>query len=82
MQIFKANHWTKPSGRIRGGAEGAEGVCNSIGRTTTSTNQTPQSSQELNHQPKSIHESVHGSICICSRGLLYLSSMGEKVLGP
>jgi hypothetical protein len=28
---------------------------NPIGRTTISTNQTPQSSQGLNYQPKSTH---------------------------
>jgi hypothetical protein len=40
---------------FRGRAEGAEGVCNPIGKTTVSTNQTlsPQpSSQGLNPQPK------------------------------
>jgi hypothetical protein len=39
------------------GLKGAEGVCNSIGKTIISTNQTPdpQSSQKLNHQPRSIH---------------------------
>jgi hypothetical protein len=57
MQILTANHWTEPrdpSGRVRE-TEGAEGDCNPIGRTTISTNQTTQSSQGLNHQPKSIH---------------------------
>jgi hypothetical protein len=30
---------------VKGRNEGAEGVCNSIGRTTISTNQTPESSR-------------------------------------
>jgi hypothetical protein len=33
-----------PNGGVRGRNEGAEGVCNPIGRTTISTNQTFQSS--------------------------------------
>jgi hypothetical protein len=35
--------------------EGAEGDCNPIGRTTISTNQSPQSSQGLKRQPKNTH---------------------------
>jgi hypothetical protein len=31
-------------------------------------NQTPESSQELNHQPKSAHGGSHGSSCIYSKG--------------
>jgi hypothetical protein len=37
------NHWTEhrvPNERVRERIEGAEGGCNSIGRTTISTNQT------------------------------------------
>jgi hypothetical protein len=41
-----------------------EGVFNSIGRTTISTNQTPQISQELNHQPKNTYAGTHGSSLI------------------
>jgi hypothetical protein len=44
VQILTANHWAEPrdpNGRVRGRAEGAEGDCNPIGRTTVSTNQTP-----------------------------------------
>ena len=47
--------------KVRGRAEGAEGDCNPVGRTTISTNQTPQSSQRLNHQTKSIHGQFNGS---------------------
>jgi hypothetical protein len=52
MQMLAAKHWTEhgdPNGRVRGRTEGAEGVCNTIGRTTVSTNQTPQSSLRINH---------------------------------
>jgi len=47
MQTLTTNHQTEvgdPSGRIRGRTEGAEGNYNPIGRTTISTNYTPQSS--------------------------------------
>ena len=53
---------------------------NPTGRTTVSTNQTPQSSQELNHQPKSTHGGTYGSSCICSRGWPCLVSMGVEPL--
>jgi hypothetical protein len=84
-----ANHWTEygvPNGGVRERAEGAEGVCIPIGGTTNATNQItphhPQSSQGLNHQPKSTHGGTHGSGCICNRGWLYLASMGGEALGP
>jgi hypothetical protein len=51
-----AFHWSEhrvPNGGARERTHKAEGVCNSIGGTTASTNQYPQSSQELNHQRKS-----------------------------
>jgi len=57
--------------------EGAEGVCNHI-RTTIPTN---QSSQGLNHHPKSTHGQTHGSSCICRRGWPCPAPMGEA-LGP
>jgi hypothetical protein len=57
---------------------GAEGVCNPIGRTIS----TSQSSQGLNHQPRSTHRGTHGSSRICSRGWPCRASMGEEVLGP
>jgi hypothetical protein len=41
--MLEANQWTEhgvPNGRVRERTEGAEGVCNPIGRTTISTNQT------------------------------------------
>jgi hypothetical protein len=56
MWMYIAKHWTEcgdPNGEIRARTEGAEGLCIPIGRTTIPTNQTPQSSQGLNHQPKS-----------------------------
>jgi len=39
-----------------------------------------QSSQGLNHQPKSTHGRTHGSSCICSRGWPYLASVGGEAL--
>ena len=44
-----------PQWKSEGRTEGAEGDGNSTGRTTISTNWTPQNSQGLRHQPKSIH---------------------------
>jgi hypothetical protein len=85
MQIHTANHWTEPgdfNGRVKRRTEGAEGDCNSIGRTTLSTNWTPQSSQELNYQPSGIHGWLHGSHYICSRELPYLASVVEEALDP
>ena len=45
-----------------------------------STNQNPQSSQGLNHQPRSTHGGTHGSSCICSRGWPCGTSMGGEDL--
>jgi hypothetical protein len=81
MQMYTAKHWIEhrdSNGKVRARTIGAEGVCNPIERTTISTNQTPQSSHGLNHQPKS----THGSSRICSRGLPYLASLGGELLGP
>jgi len=44
MRMFAANHWTEqgdPNGGVIEKTEGAEGVCNTIGRMTISVNQTP-----------------------------------------
>jgi len=52
--MLTANYWTDnrvPNGRVRERIEGAEEVCNPI-RTTIPTN---QSSQGLNHHPKSTY---------------------------
>ena len=81
MQTLIANHWTElvdPNGRT----EGAEHDCKPIGRTTISTNWVTQSSQGLNHQPKSIHGGIHGSRYICNRRWPYLASMEGETLGP
>jgi hypothetical protein len=46
MQMFAVNHGTEdmnPNGGVRGRAEGAEGVCNSMGRTAILINQSPPS---------------------------------------
>jgi len=44
MRPVAANYWPEqgaPNGRVREKTEGAEGVCNTIRRTTISSNQTP-----------------------------------------
>jgi hypothetical protein len=71
-----------PSRGVRERTEGAEGVCSPIEGTTISTNQTPQSSQGLNHQPKGTPGGTCDSSCICSRGWFCRTSMGGKTLGP
>jgi len=83
--MLVANHWSEngvPNGASRERTEVAEGLCNSIRRTTLSTNQNPQNSQGLKYQPKSTHGVTHGSIYICSRGWPCQASMGVKALGP
>jgi len=62
--MLTANHGTvheNPNGAVRERTKRAEEVCNPIGRTTISTNQTPQSSQGLNSQPKSTLSSVESA---------------------
>jgi hypothetical protein len=53
-----------------------------IGTKSISTIQTPPSSQELNHQPKSTHGGTHNSSHLCSKGRAYWTSMGGEALGP
>jgi hypothetical protein len=82
--MYAAKHQTEcrdPNGGVQARAVGAEWVCNPIGTTTISTNQTLQSSQELNYPPKSTLGGTHGSSCICSRGWPYRASLGGEILG-
>jgi hypothetical protein len=54
--MLTAIHWTEhriPNEGARERTQGAEGVYSPIGGTTIWTSQYPQSSQGLNHQPKS-----------------------------
>jgi hypothetical protein len=60
------------------GLKGDEGVCNPEGITTISTN---QSSQGLNHQPRSTHGGIHGFSHICIRGWPCQASI-EMDFGP
>ena len=75
MLMLAANHQTEywnPNGGVRGRIEGAEGDCNPIGRTTLSTNQTPQSSQVLNHQLKSTHGGPMGpAVNVAEDGIVW-----------
>jgi hypothetical protein len=70
------------SGGVRRRIEGAKEICNPIERSTISTSKTPQSSQELNHQPTSTHERICGSSCIWSRGWPCQTLRKGEVLGP
>jgi hypothetical protein len=79
-QMFTANHWTEhrfPRGRVRKRTEGAKGFATPQGEQQ----KQPQSSQGLNHQPKSIHRETHGSSHMCSRGWPFWTSMGGQALG-
>jgi hypothetical protein len=83
--MLTGKHWTEHgilNGGVREKTEGDEGVCGPIGRTTISTNQTPHSSQAVNHQPRSTHGGTHGSSHICSKGWPCGASMGGQTLGP
>jgi hypothetical protein len=83
--MLETNHGTEYgvlNGGVREKTEEAKGVCNPIGRTTISTNQTPQSSQGLNHQAKSTHGVMDGSSYVYSRGWPCWASMGGEALGP
>ena len=83
--MLTAMHWTEhrvPNEGARERIQGAEGVCSPIGGTTIWTNQYPQSSLGLNHQPKKTHGGTHSSSCICSRGQPIRSWMGSKSLVP
>jgi hypothetical protein len=63
--MLAAKHWTEhgvPNGEGRERTEGTKGVCNPIGGTTISTNQTAPPPR-LSHQPRS----THGSSCICKQ---------------
>jgi hypothetical protein len=83
--MLAAIHWIEQRVHNEGSRErtqGADGVYSSIGGTTICTNKYPQSSEGLNHQPKSAHGGTHGSSCLCIRGWLSRSSMGGEALGP
>lgn len=67
-----------PNGRFRKRTEGAERVCNPIGGTKISTDQTtPELPGPKSHQPWS----SYGSSFICSIGLPCQASKGGEVLG-
>jgi hypothetical protein len=67
---------------IAGGRTGGvEGDCHPIGRTMLA-GQTTQSSQGLDHEPRSVQGEIHGFRYMCSRGWPSLTSMGREALGP
>jgi hypothetical protein len=85
IQILTANNWTELKDlmkKFRGRTEGSEEDFNPKGWRTILTNWIPQCSERLNHQPKRIHGSVHGSCYICSIGMPFLASMGVEALDP
>ena len=85
MQILTANHQIEtgdPNGKDRGRTEGAEGVCNTIGRTTISTNQSPRSSQRINHHPKGTQGLPMAPAGYRAEDGLIWHSLGGKTLVP
>jgi hypothetical protein len=80
-QMLTDNHWIEPGhhkGKVRVRTEGAKRDCNSIGRTTVSTNLNSQSSPGLSHQSKSIHGLFHDPYYIYNRGLPCLSLLVRR----
>jgi hypothetical protein len=70
--MLAANYLTEyriSNGATRVRTEGAEAVCNPIGRTTISFNQMAPDLPATKTPTKSTHGGTHGSSCICLRGL-------------
>ena len=83
--MLSTKHWTEHgvhSGGVRERTEGDEMVCSPVGGTTISTKQISQSSQGLNHQPKSTNGATYASSHIRSRGRPCGTSIGGEALGP
>ena len=83
--MLTAYHWTEhevSNGRARESNTGVEGVCSLWGRIIISTNQTPQSSQRLNHQLRSTHGRTYYPSHICTRAWPCWASMGDYAHGP
>jgi len=66
--------------KVRGRNEGGERDSNPIGRTIILINLTPQSSQGLSQQPKSIHCQSAVPVTYVKRWLSCLASVGADVL--
>jgi hypothetical protein len=84
MWMYRAKHWTEhgdPNEKVRARTVGGEGICNLIGRTTISTDQTPTKLSGTKPPTKKYTGGTHGSSWICSRGLPYLASLGKGPLG-
>jgi hypothetical protein len=64
MLMLAVNNYQTEYGDSNGGVKGRteedEGICNPIEKIIMSTILTPQSSQGLNHQPKSTQGVTHG----------------------
>jgi hypothetical protein len=71
-----------PDEGVGEGAEGAEGVYSPMEGARVSTGQIPQSSQVLDHQPKTTHVETHGAGRIPGRGWPCWTSVGGESLGP
>jgi hypothetical protein len=83
-EVDAHSHWTEhrvPDGGVGEGTEVLEGFCSLMEGATVSTDQNPQNSWGLDHQPKSTHIGRHGSGCICSRGWPCWTSVGGEALG-
>ena len=62
MWMLAVNHQNElwdPNVEVRGRTEGAEEVCNIIGKTTISTNQTPHSSNQRKHMEGPMAPAAH-----------------------
>ena len=82
--MLATNLWSEhrvPNGGVRGRTKGAEEVCNPIGRTKLSTNQTPPELPGTKPLTKDYTWRNPWVQCICSRGWPCWSSMGKEALG-
>jgi len=80
MRMLAVNHWTEYRDCNEERLKELKGFAPH--RKNNNINQPdPQSSQGLNHQPKSTHGQTHGSSCICSRGWPCWAPMGREALG-
>jgi hypothetical protein len=82
MWMLAANHQTEHrdhNGGVRRRTEGAEGVCNPIGRTIILTNEMPLELPRTKPLNQRVHmEGPMAPSLICSRGWPYLASMGRE----
>ena len=83
--MLPVNHWIEFQGSqmemLEKELKELRGFAAPWGEQQVSTGQTSQTSQELDHQPKSTHGEAHNSVHICGRGWPCWTSVGGAALG-